>query len=306
VRRTLLLALLLPALLGGWLIGKPPATPYTGPGDYASFTAWWGLRAYSAAAAATGTQPAMDLRRVSDNATCTAKIGTDGNLDLTVGTPCNGGTQTVTAWIGASSARVSKLYDQTSGNACGGASCDLVQATAGNQPTLNLTGGGGSGARPYISVGPIQGSARLEAANNYTTDASEMMSISVVANQFSNTTITHFLCANDLNCLTHSGVNQWASNVTGTATDNVWHAANAAEASATPSDDVMNIDGTETTSTGSVVADSTQPYILYPTETLAGLAFGEGGFQDAAKWSGTVRTNLCHNQRLYWGTGGSC
>lgn len=77
--------------------------PYSGPCDLATFTAWYGLRACSAAIAATGTQNAVDLVR-NDAATCTGKIGKNGYLDVSVGTPCNGNTQTITAWNAAGAA----------------------------------------------------------------------------------------------------------------------------------------------------------------------------------------------------------
>ena len=56
----------------GQIPGWPPTIIpfYIGPGNIApSAEAWVGLRAYSAAIAATGTQAAVDLRRPSDNAT---------------------------------------------------------------------------------------------------------------------------------------------------------------------------------------------------------------------------------------------
>lgn len=286
------------------VVAKKQTAAYVGPGDITSFTAWWGLRAYSAAKAAAQVN-ALDLRRVSDNATCTAKIGTNGNLDLTVGTPCNGNTQTVTAWIGASTARVSKIYDQTAGNACAGASCDLVQATAGNQPLLNLTGGGGSGTRPYLSV-VSQGGAELVSANNYTTNAAQTMSVSIVANRFSGTSTTHLMCANDAFCVATGGANIWTSNMSVTATDNVWHAGNVAKDNAGAGNDVFNLDGSEVTGTGTVALSTTRSRMLRPIGTGTGLAAGEAGFQDATKWSAGTRTSLCNNQRLYWGTPGSC
>lgn len=57
----------------------PPA--YTGPGDIVSFTYWGGMRAYSAAVAATGTQKSINVRRASDNATQDILILTSGALD---------------------------------------------------------------------------------------------------------------------------------------------------------------------------------------------------------------------------------
>lgn len=84
------------------IVAASVASTYTGPGNIVSgATAFYSLRAYTAAIAAAGTQSIVDLRRPADNATCTAKIATSGSVDLTVGTPCNSSTQTVSAWSGA-------------------------------------------------------------------------------------------------------------------------------------------------------------------------------------------------------------
>lgn len=67
-----------------------PLVSYTGPGDIvSSATVWYGLRAYNAAKAATGTTKAVNLRRASDNATCDfdiASSGALGNSDAGCGT----------------------------------------------------------------------------------------------------------------------------------------------------------------------------------------------------------------------------
>lgn len=56
---------------------------YTGPIDVvASPTAWYGLRAGSAAIAATGTQKSVNVRRASDNATQDILILTSGDFDV--------------------------------------------------------------------------------------------------------------------------------------------------------------------------------------------------------------------------------
>lgn len=70
--------------MGSAYATKAVSTSYTGPGDIVSgATAWYGLRAYSAAVAATGTQKSVNLRRASDNATTDVLIATSGNLGLT-------------------------------------------------------------------------------------------------------------------------------------------------------------------------------------------------------------------------------
>lgn len=84
----------------------PPASAwqihhgYRGPGDIATFTAFYSLRGIDAAAAASpGTVAVVDLIR-NDAATCTAYIGATGLVDFTVGTPCTG-SLTVNAWNAA-------------------------------------------------------------------------------------------------------------------------------------------------------------------------------------------------------------
>ncbi len=294
----------------------------SGPGDCgATFTAWYsGTRAYSAAVAATGTQPAVDLRRVSDSATCTALIGTDGNVDLTVGTPCNSSTQTVTAWIGGSTARVTKLYDQTNGNACGGASCDFVQATTSAQPQFLLTGCGVSGTLPCIlSDGATGQGDFLQSANNFTV-AGTTMSLAAVAKQHHITGGVPSAIMKASGGSSGGGVNDSICNSSntgkvclagtatfdGTATDAVYHSILGIIQGV---GSILSIDGTETTSPLTLGTTASQPFTQ--NKATAGSAtdninFGEGGWQDNAVWSVSTRTALCHNMRLYWGTAGSC
>lgn len=72
-------------------VGSAPT--YQGPGDLVSgATVWVGLRAYSQAVAATGTQKSVNVRRVTDNVACDILIATNGGLGLTTAT-CNSSTQ---------------------------------------------------------------------------------------------------------------------------------------------------------------------------------------------------------------------
>lgn len=69
-------------MLRGTGVKAPAAAGYTGPGDIvASADVWWGLRGYSAAVAATGTQKAVQVRRASDNTTADVVILTTGDID---------------------------------------------------------------------------------------------------------------------------------------------------------------------------------------------------------------------------------
>jgi hypothetical protein len=96
----------------------PPA--YTGPGDYATARAFWGLRGYSAAYS-TGSNPAIDvIKSDGTGGTTTINILADGSLD--VATISGLGYAVV----------VSKVYDQT------GNGHHMVQTTNANRPALSL------------------------------------------------------------------------------------------------------------------------------------------------------------------------
>lgn len=101
---------------------------YVGPGDVKSGAFFWiGLRAYSAATVGTS---AIDLRR-DDAATCTVSTDSNGNLDVTVATPCGG--STVTAWMSGHTATISKFYNK------GSAGGDFANATTASQASFGLT-----------------------------------------------------------------------------------------------------------------------------------------------------------------------
>lgn len=111
------------ALAAGWLpLAKTAA--YTGPGDIvSSATAWWGLQAYSAAYAAPGTNPAIDLHNDGSGAfVATINILSTGLLD----------TATAATVIAGGASRIGKAYDQT------GNGRHITQATNGQRPQLQL------------------------------------------------------------------------------------------------------------------------------------------------------------------------
>lgn len=102
------------------------ATPYVGLGDiYGPAVGYWGLRAFSAAAAAARVN-AIQLQRASDGATKTITVLSNGGLDLA----------TAAAFLSGTTGGISIWYDQ-SGNGH-----DMVQATQAKQPqfTFNAIG----------------------------------------------------------------------------------------------------------------------------------------------------------------------
>lgn len=149
---------------GGPAAVTPPS--YAGPGNIVSGAlGWYGLRAYSTAIAAAGTQTIVDLRRISDNATCTAKIATSGYVDLTVGAPCNSNTQTVTAWAnndssctGAIATTTLTVASCTKGNLIVGLPITDANITSGTVITALGTGSGGAGTYT-VNISQTAGSA---------------------------------------------------------------------------------------------------------------------------------------------------
>lgn len=101
------------------------AAGYTGPGDIVSgATAFYGLRAYNAAYAATPGK-SVNVRRASDNVACDINVATTGGLGLTTAT-CNSSTQggiTYSAFVGTD-ATASCTIAGTSA-ACTGASATI-------------------------------------------------------------------------------------------------------------------------------------------------------------------------------------
>ncbi len=132
-----------PSLLGASYVFSAPS--YTGPGDIATFKAWYGLRGYSAAVAAPGTQKAITVRRASDNTTQDIVILNTGSLDVA----------SLTTFINATTGFVTKWFDQT------GNGFDVVQATSGSQPQI-LAGGFGAVTGPAMS---FDGAAQYLAAS---------------------------------------------------------------------------------------------------------------------------------------------
>lgn len=66
------------------------------------------------------------------------KVASNGFADVTVGTPCTGGTQTVTAFCAATTCKVSKAYEQNAASTGCSGHCDASQATGSAQPTLTF------------------------------------------------------------------------------------------------------------------------------------------------------------------------
>lgn len=110
-------------------------TTFTGPGDIVSgATAWYGLRGYSAAVAATGTQKAINVRRQSDNATSDIVILTNGNLDVATAASFAGTDATCTGTIASTTLTCASASSTPNAN-------DPVSGTGITQPAYIVSCG---------------------------------------------------------------------------------------------------------------------------------------------------------------------
>jgi hypothetical protein len=122
-----------------WPIGPSASgsatVPYIGPGDLIpGATAWWGLRAYNAAYAAS-LGKIVNVCTPADATCADVKSDAAGNFNI-AGTPsltCNNSTSICT---------IKTLYDQTGALNCDNGSpnfpCDVTNATIANRPILVL------------------------------------------------------------------------------------------------------------------------------------------------------------------------
>jgi hypothetical protein len=91
-----------------------------------------------------------------------------------------------------------------------------------------------------------------------------------------------------------------------TVADNAFHAQNCALNNGTGGGSTNNIDGSTATFSATNLLQSGNPTIFDPSFSGTLLQFREAGFIDNSLWSSGTMTAICHNQRLYWGIGGSC
>jgi hypothetical protein len=268
---------------------------YTGPGDIVSGAiAWWGLRAYNAAYA-TGSNPAIDVCDHSTGLTCsTINILSNGNLDVATA---------AAAPACSVQCDITKWYDQT-GNANHvtqtlslNRTVFLTFSCLGALPcgTSNVTGASYISAGSVVAASPIT----MSSVSNRTTNVT---SFQAVIDFNDNNSFLGFV--NSANTARLAGS---AGQIAPTAADNAWHAMNGVLNGASS---VLNVDGTETSGSLTTPSENSPACFLgssgsqCSSNPLAG-KIAEGGIW-ATAFSGTQRTNLCHNQFTYWGTATSC
>ena len=267
---------------------------YTGPGDVVSSPLiWWGLRAYSAAAAGT---KAARVCNASDASCADINTLANGDFDLTTvrGAPLNCTDDACT---------IKTLYDQTGANNCeGSVPCDVTNATIANRPTLKFDCGGGkacahfNGTSSQLNVvirhdtsypQPISGSAVAERTGNFSASGD------IFAEVFGSTILFRFSAAPNLaEIRAQGGIIQPAQ------TDGSPHSMQLVFNGASS---VMVIDGASTTGN-----PGPSGLVGFSTFSIggAGSEFMAGYLSEIGWWNGAFssgqQTSLTSNQRAYY------
>lgn len=284
---------------------------YVGPGDIQSgAVAWYGLRAYSNAVAAPGTNKAIKLSRLADSHVCDILLGSSGSLGLTTncGTGGENG-QSALSWMGTHVTCTGTISGTTL--SCTGAS--------GTPVANDMIGAAGVVGLYVSSCGAFVagvGSCTLNAppAANISTPEPVNFVNPVTVSTWYDQSGNGFDAVQSVTPLFNPiGVNavQVQANgvaVQATASDLALHGLQGVVNGASS---VINIDGTETTGTTNASAAGNHLCLgSYGHAGGCGTAKLFGSFSELGAWvavpSGGVRTSMCNNMRLYWGTPGTC
>jgi hypothetical protein len=249
-------------------------------------TAFYGLRAYNKSYA-TGNNHAINIRRTSDSTTTDINILTNGNLDVA----------TATAFCASTTCFVGTIYDQVGTHS-------LIQATTTAQPQLTFNCLNTS--LPCLTFT----AASTQFLSGAFTTIAQPLTISFVAERTGTVAMSAVIGGDNA---VQSGFNAVANQaflfagttVAASATDSALHAIQSVANGATST---INVDGTLSGSLSAGASSIAAPLQigasgvgtnLFNGLFAEGIVFGLGV-------SPANQAFLCHNQRLYWGSGGSC
>jgi len=181
---------------------------------------------------------------------------------------------------------------------------NLVLNCNGSLPCLDSPGGG-SGDKIYTS------------ANNFTPSGG-IISLSTVANRTSGTQTSATWIAtaegngSNRNRIQLASGTQWRLGgsvgvINPTVSNAAWHAVQGV-VNTNPGTSVVNVDGSESTSTSITYDTSVEKPVVKLSGAFSTLTtqWAESGFQNATGWSSGIRTAMCHSQYVYWSTSTSC
>ena len=310
-----LLAGLSPALaqnstiIGGGVYGdfKKAAAGYTGPGDIVASVAWWGgVRAYNAADRGNAllnvcysTSSSVDAGCVdfSSDATTGAIVAT--KPDGTHNCPTNPSPGTYPLCT------VKIIYDRSGG------AHNVTQATIASR--YAFAPAGSATTCPTVTTACIN--SLVTPTNSYVVtiaSTSQPFTFSAVLATLGyngNAGFYFFNPTTGVDFYNAGTGNAWemysggSNHITPTETDGVTHAAQIMFNNGGTS--VANIDGTETTGTLGTNSLSTSVNLPDAQSANEDVSFEEFGVW-ASGFTGTQRTNMCHNQYTYYTTGASC
>lgn len=257
------------------------ASSYIGPGDVATFTAFYGVRAATNAYAVL-LGSAFNLRRSSDNGTMTANFLSTGDLD----------TATISAWAGGSNIFVSQAYDHIGSN-------HVSQGASGSQPRLFLTGGANN--LPYLSQSNVA-TVGL-GGSNVTPTGSACMSLvaqrsagnfGIFGSQNGPTTGNRIFPTGFAASWTLAGS---SGTIIANATNNAWHYAQGVINGASSE---LYID-TASAVTGSITLSTATAVPTWMNGASSSTVLEEEfGVVSNSPWTGTQIANLKTNQAAYY------
>lgn len=274
------------AMSGTAATGAVPAS-YVGPGDLVSgATAWYSCtRAYSAAYAAPGTNPACTIRRASDNATTTLAVLSTGLVNVAA----------ATSFCASTTCYVSEAFDES------GSGYNATQATAAAQPQLSFScigslpcmsfAGGQYLSPPSITLNqPLSFSAVAVRSANFTSQTSIFAQATAPYTQLSFGTSANTI-------FVYGGT---VANVS--QADSATHAF---QALLNGTSSGINVDGSLTTTNSGTSGVSGVLSIGGD-----GAQYLSGNIEEAGIWPSafapTQQTAVCHNQNVAYSLGLSC
>jgi hypothetical protein len=304
-------------LLAIWLLTAPafaqvgqvavapyaPPVNYTGPLDAVGGgtpVLYLGIRG-STSSYSTGSNQTIQAQRASDGETCNFNIAVGGNLGLTTGCSGSDNGKTAATWLSGTTGTATSGTDQTGTSTPFTGSVGLLPGCDGSIVCFTFNG----------SQQLFNGSANLSQAQPYTFAIVFYMPSGISA---PGTALSTFPVSvgtqnaasctpSSANCATaYAGFDQQSI----PATSNAWHSLivvfNGASSTysvdgATPTTVSGNLGTNTLTSSGSIGAFAYAQF--YYGDLTEAMIF-------ASALSGTQQTNLCHNMRIYFSTGGTC
>jgi hypothetical protein len=281
------------------IFGFPAPTTYVGPGDVAPGALFWGgLRAYTQAAAASGTQKLVQITNLSSGETCDILAATNGDIGI-LNSCSMGGSGSAATYCTVHSCGVSKLYDQS------GSGLNLTQSSTIAMPGLKISCLNSKPCMVFVAGTPVTNFL----ANNSFPTVAQPNTYATVANTVVGDVFQDIMSNGNQQLYLHStgafgiiaGVNVeipipipgWFN------LQSVFNGVGS----------ILSIDGGSTTvNPGAGALASFFSMGSFNTSGSTNIFSGNivefGAW--AAAWNSTQLKTMCHNQWLHWGTGAQC